>query len=344
MYLSKAINGYEDEYYISLAGMATVSDVMPLVEENLLIVAKAIKFLNKNKYHNFNLLSENINIYDEKTFGMKMSPKINSVGRICENNEANYLVDFFVKNDKKKINEIYDFIDSTNKKRKKITTDYFNDLKIDSNKKYIFIASDEILEGVAGLIASNLVNNYGLTTFVFAAGNEENVYKGSARSAQGFDLEIFLDQNKELFLAYGGHKKAAGISILKSNLSLLEDKIEAFCSNIDEVESKVDVILTSIDEINIESYKLIREFAPFGEAREEPLYLIKGVDSNIIKKSKDGKHLLINLSKEAKMVYFNYSGSINKEKKYDFIFTLDIDKYDNKSVTCMIKEMFESDI
>ena len=95
-YLSKALLAREDEKCLALAGIATVGDVMPMISQNKLIVHKAISYLNKYKYKAIDLLNSDNKRYDENLIGMQIVPKLNSIGRMCNDTSINKLVKYLV--------------------------------------------------------------------------------------------------------------------------------------------------------------------------------------------------------------------------------------------------------
>ncbi len=338
-YFSKAMLGYEDEYLLTLAGLATVADVMPLVEENKLVVAKALDILNKNKYLNFTLLSDNTSYYDEKTFAFKIAPKINSIGRIIKGTKVNLLVDFFVLDNKKKIYEIYDFIKSTNDSRKEMTKDFLNriDVNLDNNN-YIAIFDEDVLEGICGLVASNLANKYDVLTFIFAKSEKEGLFKGSSRSNDVIDVTDFLEEVSPILEAFGGHKKAAGLSLREENKEKFLKGLEDYVKDYPKKEKIYNVVEVSKEELTYDTYLKIREFAPFGEGNNEPLFLIRNIKGKDLRRSKDNKHLLGDINDETSLVMFNFPNKIKEDSYYHFVFTLEVNQYYLNSITCKVSD------
>ena len=108
-----------DKYLLSLASIATISDMMPLKEYNRDIVRLGIYYMNNNHYYPISLLADNSAI-DENVIGLKIAPKINAVGRMIETTSINSLIEYFVTNNKERIDTIYNFINETNEKLKEI--------------------------------------------------------------------------------------------------------------------------------------------------------------------------------------------------------------------------------
>ena len=170
-----------DKYLLSLASIATISDMMPLKEYNRDIVRLGIYYMNHNHYYPISLLADNSAI-DENVIGLKIAPKINAVGRMIETTSINSLIEYFVTNNKERIDIIYNFINETNEKRKLLTKSTADTLEIENNAHSIIFTSDS-KEGIIGLIANTLMNKYNLPSIVLTKDHlNPNIYKGSARS------------------------------------------------------------------------------------------------------------------------------------------------------------------
>ncbi|MCI6357136.1 MAG: DHH family phosphoesterase [Erysipelotrichaceae bacterium] len=314
--LATYLLGYDDEYLLSLASIATISDMMVLKAYNRDIVRLGISYLNKNNYYQFKLLSED-NLIDENVIGLKIAPKINAIGRMIENTSINHLVEFFVTNYKTRILQIYNSINEVNEKRKSLTKDQTNDVTIDETLPYISIVTN-IKEGVIGLLANNLLNKYKKPTFVFTYdSHDKNVIKGSARSKNGFAINQFLMENKALFLTSGGHEQAGGLSLLKDNYDIFLSRLNDYALNNPFVEENKDFIDISITDINEDNYNFLRTLAPFGEGFKLPLLRIKNILAKSLTYSKSKLHILYNLSLNQKIMGFSYSENLISQ--YDYI-------------------------
>jgi len=233
-YLSLALLGENDEKCAILAGIATISDVMPLIKQNKLLVKNAIKLLNEHKYKNLDLLMDN-NQYDENTLSMILIPKLNSVGRIIKDIRVNSLISYLFENDEKKMLEYSKFILQCNETRKSISNDFFNKIHTTDLKNVIVFKDDDLLEGVCGIIASRLSSSYDIPSFIFAKSEDGNFYKGSARSIEGINIVEAL-KSLDYLVNYGGHEKAAGLTININDFSRFKKDIEEIFSKIQKQE------------------------------------------------------------------------------------------------------------
>ncbi len=315
MLASKLLNRY-DEYLLSLASIATISDMMELKSYNRDIVRLGIYYLNKNKYRNISLLANN-ELIDENTIGIKIAPKINAIGRMIETTAINVLVEFMTSDNSSRLEYLATFIEETNQRRKQLTKETANSLEINQDESTIMLITD-LKEGIIGLLANNLLNKYNKPTIIFTKDStNENVIKGSARSKKGLAINKFLCENKELLITSGGHEQAGGLSLYLSNFNLLKSRFELYANSHPFIEEKEDFVDISITDINEDNYKFLRTLAPFGEGFKLPLLKISNIKVSSLCYSKSREHILYPLSVNQKIVGFNYSKQLMD--KYDYI-------------------------
>ncbi len=315
MLASSLLNKY-DEYLLSLASMATISDMMPLVSYNRDIVRLGIYYMNKNNYYSIRLLSEE-SIIDENVIGLKMAPKINAIGRMIENTSINVLVEYFTTQNKERIDLIYNFINETNEKRKLLTRSSADKVHVEDNVHGI-IAVTELKEGIIGLTANALMNKYNLPAIVLTKDHlDSNIYKGSARSKKGLAINKFFLENKDIFITSGGHEQAGGLSLETKNIEDLKVRFEEYALNNPFIEEKEDYLDISITDINKDNYNFIRTLSPFGEGFKLPLLKISNIKVSNLAYSKSKLHILYPLSVNQKIIGFNYSKELLDN--YDYI-------------------------
>lgn len=334
-YVSKALLNYEDDICLVLAGIATVGDVMPLIDQNKLLVAKSLKILNKFKYKPIDLLNQSRSTYDELVVSMNIVPKLNSIGRMCKNNEGNKLVKYLTSNNQKELDDISKFIEDTNKKRKETTEEYFNKLDDDKcNDKIFVVRDDTMLEGINGIIAARFANKYKIPSIAFSLDESGECYKGSARSVSDFNIVELFEKNKYIEM-YGGHKGAAGLTIRKENYDLFVKQIIDDTKNNEYKEEILNVINLEENELNYKGYLDLLKFSPFGEGNPSPLFIIQNINAERIKLSKDKKHILIDFNNEANLVGFNMGKELNDEiKAYNVIFKIEANNLYKNKISC----------
>ena len=342
-YVSCALLGKEDEKCLALAGIATIGDVMPLVEQNKLLVSRTLEILNKYKFKAIDLLNKDKVKYDENLLGMQIIPKLNSVGRICKRNTVNKVVKYLTSESDEELKTLSNFIEETNKKRRETTEEHFNKLdKKEYLDKIIVVKEDSMLEGINGIIAARFANKYNLPSVAFSLDETGNYYKGSMRSVCDFNIIELLKNNKYIEI-YGGHKGAAGLTIKKDNYELFVKEVIEDTKDNKYEEEILEVIEINEDELSYKAYLDLLKFAPYGEGNPQPLFIIKNIDVKRIKFSKDQKHVLIDFNKDANLVGFNMGKGINKDiNSYNLIFKIEENNLYHNKLSCKCIDLEEN--
>ena len=332
-YLSIALLAKNDDKCAILAGIATLSDVMPLIKQNKLLVKNAIKLLNKHVYPNIDLLIDETE-YNETTLTMSLIPKLNSVGRILKDTRVNWLIKFLFEEDKPKMLEYTKFILNCNQKRKAISDECFNNVKIHKDAKIIIYKDEQLIEGICGIIASKIVNTYRKPAIVLAQSEDGKYYKGSGRSVEGINI-VELISSLDYLVNYGGHPKAAGVTLK------VED-YERFCNDLNKLievyqieEETKTVILIDTDELTYKNYLELLKYGPFGEENPYPFFALKNIDKSLVSFSKDKKHLIIKLNEEVTLLGFNLANEYKeKYNNYEAIFVIDKNNLIKNKLSC----------
>lgn len=337
-YLSLAMLSESDDKCAILAGLATISDIMPLIKQNKLLAKNAIKLLNKHIYSNLDLLVDESE-YNESILTMSLIPKLNSVGRVIKDNRVNLIIKFlFEENNDLKLSYVK-FILECNKIRRTISEEFYNKIFIDSKSKIIVVKDDELLEGVCGIVASRLANNYDLPAIAFSKSEDGKYYKGSARSVDGINIIEVLSKINYL-VNFGGHDKAAGITINIDDFDKFKLDVESIMSSYEKKETIKKVILLDESELGYKEYLELLRYGPFGEQNPYPIFAIKNIDKSKVSFSKDKKHLIIKLNNDVTLLGFNLANKYEeKYNEYEAIFTLDKNNLIKNKLSCKCIEI-----
>jgi len=300
---------------IDLVGMATVGDVMPLLNENRFFVSESINLIEKGNRPQFTLLKDrkNVGIMNEEVFGFQFVPTINAVGRL--DGSPRKAVDFFLTDDTSEMEKLVDELIEINEKRKEITVKQESLaeslIKKQGVEKVLIVSHEDFHEGIVGLVAGRLKETYHRPTIVFS--EENGKLKGSARSIEGFHIKHKFDEMNELILQYGGHELAAGLSIERDKLEDFKKRINEIaddCLTEDDLIAKieVDAVLTpqDITEDFIEELDSIR---PFGAGFRSPVFGLKDFSvGKVIYMGQDKNHLkLVDQRSGLEIVMFKYA-------------------------------------
>lgn len=295
-----------DKYLSTLASISIISDMMPLKGYNRDLLRIVFPKYIEGEFYQIDLLKGNV-VFDENSIGMSIAPKINSVGRIVEDDAVNDVVKYFVSNDSETILTYYNWINELNEQRKeasKISMD--GQLDIDENDAAIVLKTEE-KEGLIGLIANSTMNKFKKPTIVFTYNKEQDVLKGSARSSEGFNVVESFNELKDLMVAFGGHASAGGCSIKPQDFDEFKARFNAFAEKNPIIEVEKPTIPLSITEISFENYELIQSFGPFGEGWKKPLFNVENIRVGSLRFSKDFKHIITPIGTSTKITGFNIS-------------------------------------
>ncbi len=343
--LTDSVSEFDREHLI-LAALATVADLVPLTNENRTILSIGLKLIRSTQRTGLRELlmisgleGKEIGVYE---IGHIIAPRLNAAGRIESGMDSLRLL---CTKDRKKAQELAGALDEVNKKRQTLMKDSAI-LAIDragafqENKKIIIVDDEEFEEGIIGLIAGKLVEEFYKPSIAIAKRNE--VSKGSVRSVSGVNIIEMLRSKSELFINAGGHPMAAGFTIKTSNIEKMKKELEAVADEIVMQDQllraiKVDLVIPLSFSLN-ELYGKLQALAPFGMGNPEPTFLAKKVtirDKRII--GKDQAHVRFVLSADEISTPFeaiafgmaDKSAGIEKDDQIDIVYTLDTNSWND---------------
>jgi len=312
---------------LALAALATVTDVYPLIEMNRAVVKRGLKIINlsppiglKELIQVSGLSGKKIDSYE---LGWSLGPRINASGRLAE---AECAVRLFTENDSKVRNHIAQQLNQINVQRQQETTRMYDLLSPhEVSSKFILFAKEDFHEGIIGLVASRLVKEYYKPSIVISLNG--NYGKGSVRSIPGVNIISLLREFEDLFENLGGHPMAAGFTILREKITLLEENLlSAFESNfrddlfVPSVGFDTEIPLKLVD---WPLYEALEKLKPYGEGNPMPRFLTKhlgiaGID--FVGKEKNHTSLkLYDGDRYMKGIFFSSSDKFNGLGLGDYI-------------------------
>ncbi len=302
--LSMKLNLEEKEYlkYLDLVCVGTISDIVPLIDENRVIAKLGLKLVNVTKNIGLKSLlnSSGFKKIDANTISFGIAPKINACGRMGHEEEA---IELLLSNNYVRVQTLTNNLNEYNKKRQDTEKSIFEEAikKIDNeeNNSVIVLGSENWHHGVIGIVASKITELYYKPTILLCF--EDDIAKGSGRSIQGFDLHNALCLCSDYLEKYGGHEMAIGLSLKKENFESFKNKMQEIAN-----EYKVNEITPIIyidsqisnKNINIEFIKQLKLLEPFGEGNKVPLFIYKNLKIDSIRTLTEGKHLKLTLKDE----------------------------------------------
>ena len=272
---------------LDLVALATVCDVVPLIDINRAFVYQGLKILSKRSNLGLKILSDESQLNkkpDEEDLGFFFGPRINAGGRVGSSDIGEKLLS---SNNEDNAEILAKQLNTLNYQRKLIEENVYEEsvkkILQDKKLKYksLFIFNENWHEGVLGIVASRLKEKFNKPTIVLT--KNKQIYKGSCRSIPGVDLGLFVLKSKEkkIIINGGGHQMAAGLSIKKENLKLLSDFFEKFVNNNKDIkEHNKDLFFDetiSLNAINDNLIETIDSIAPYGLGNPKPRFLFNNV-------------------------------------------------------------------
>ena len=299
-------NAYFDEL-LELVALATVADIVPLMGENRNIVKRGLARMQNTDIVGLQALAA-ISGYSEQkitstALGFNIAPRLNAVGRL---GDAKVAVKMLVTKDKAQAQEIAAFLDAQNAQRQAIEGGIFkeveNYLAQHPPKGSIVISGKGWNIGVIGIVSSKLVEKYYLPTILLGI-DDCGVAKGSGRSIQALDLYKTLQSMQDLFLNFGGHHQAAGLTLAAENLPEFTKRFEQYIED-NLIESdfipnlRIDCRLDELRDLNDKLLRELEEFEPCGFGNHRPKLVVSGVTAERVSTFSDGAHLRMQLLKK----------------------------------------------
>lgn len=278
--LVQALSDIEEaKNYLDLAALATVADLVPLVDENRLIVQLGLSNVNNIKNKGLKALLKKQSIAGAITssdVAFKIAPRINAAGRMGDAYRAFRLL---TTDNASEISEIISEVESDNERRKKLCSILYDEAILDMQKggyvgeRCIVLAHPDWEKGITGIVAARLAGEFHRPTFILVQGN--GCYKGTARSVDGVNLYSLLTAVSDLLIEYGGHSQAAGFSILPQNVELFAKRVAEYLTDFSKEyflpQMKYDVEIDSSD-INIKLINSLDMLEPTGNGNAKPLF------------------------------------------------------------------------
>jgi single-stranded-DNA-specific exonuclease len=346
-----------DEKYldlIDLVAVSTASDIVSLSGENRVLTYFGIEKLNKNPSHGLKHLIRLTGLerkLDVSDVVFYIGPRINAAGRM---DDAKQAVRLMIADESPHHADQAGELQNLNKDRQEadrdITAHALEILKANENNdllKSTVVFNSGWHKGVIGIVASRLTEHFYRPTVVLT--EHEGKVTGSARSVKGFDLYEALYACREQMIQFGGHKFAAG-------LTMLPEKVDDFRNHFERVVSATITPEQLIPEIEIDAeinftditplfYKLINEFAPFGPDNMKPIFVAKGVKETGFSKLLKERHIKFSLKQNGVTlsgIGFDMAHKMEllKENEIDVVFQIDENEWQgNKSLQLMVKDI-----
>jgi len=354
--------------YADLVAIGTIADVMPIKEENRLIVAYGLHKMESFDRLGLSALCEAVSRKPDGSrqsrapkmtsgfVGYTLAPRINAAGRIST---ASLAVELFLTDSREKADELAYRLCDINRERQaeenRIAQEAYAKIEADhdfENDPVIVLEADQWHHGVIGIVASRITEKYGLPSILISFDGAQsdgniNIGKGSGRSVKGLNLVDALVHCGDLLEKYGGHELAAGLSVRRENIDAFRAKINAYAR---ENFSHDDLVPTldadfeiSSDEVTIANADELRLLEPYGVSNPVPSFVLKNVKISEIQAISFGKHtkMLIERENMQPLTAMYFSRSPKEIEVYpgdtvDILATMDINEFGGQKTAQLI--------
>jgi single-stranded-DNA-specific exonuclease recJ len=352
--ISKILNLKEEENlkYLDIVCIGTISDIVPLVDENRTISKLGLMLLNQTKKVGLKVLLESLGYkkIDSTAVSFGIAPRVNACGRMGHERVA---LELFLTDDVKRARELAKELNDFNTKRQEIEKRIFEEaleqIKNGQEEKNpcIILRKENWHHGVIGIVSSKITEMYFKPSILMAIEGED--CKGSGRSIPGFDIHEALEKCNKNIKQFGGHSMAIGITVESANFEAFKSSVLNYAKE-KHIEDIVPVL--NIDEklqLKDITMKDVRDLAllePFGEANKPPLFQINNVKIETIRTLSEGKHLKMDIKDDNTKfgtIGFNLGSLANEYKigdKIDIAGYLEINSFGGRdSIQINIKDI-----
>jgi single-stranded-DNA-specific exonuclease len=307
--LAHAMLGRIPEELLEIAAIGTVADLMPLVDENRLIVKLGLERMQSSAYAGIRALLGVAGVERKEVtathIGFALAPRINASGRLEGADDA---VRLLTTSSDQEAEHIAFELDALNKERQRIVQEITHEAMVIAEQqreqgfdKVIVVAKEGWNVGVIGIVASKIVEKFYRPTIVLSIDPDKGIAKGSARSIAGYDMYQALTACKEWLDHYGGHQAAAGMTLQKEHLGAFSARLNELAAEWMSDEDFIPVVQVDaeclLQDVPLSAIEQLEKLAPFGMGNPAPKFVFKELKLEDIRTmGKEKQHLKLGLS------------------------------------------------
>ncbi len=334
-----------EKWMLDMAGLATLSDMVPLTGENRAIAYFGMKVLRKSPRPGLQKLLAKMNIdqrhITEDDVGFMLTPRLNAASRMDNPVRA---FEVLATEDEGQAGMLADHLTRINDERKSIVKNIMREVgvKIEKRKESeVMVVGNPLWRvGVLGLVAGKLCDEYQKPVFVWGK-DENDMIKGSCRSDGSVSVVELMTASSDSFLEFGGHELAGGFTVHTEKIHFLEESLSASFARVrrpkENKESAYDV-KTDLSAVNMKNWRELEKLAPFGLGNPKPVFMFENLKIEKIKKfgKNGGEHLEIVFSdssgNRAKAVSFfsghdSFDAILEEGRRVNLLSTFDLSRF-----------------
>ena len=318
----KLVNALEGDYlseeifrkYSEFVAVGTVADVMPVDEENRELIRQGLSILNTSPSPGLRCLINDVNVEPGKvtasTIGFLLAPRLNAAGRM---GQSDLSVRLLLTESFEESEKLSAELCNLNSERRRLEQGIYDEavsmLSETAPDSPIVLASSGWHQGVAGIVASKIAERYQLPAVIISI-DEDGSGHGSCRSYGSFGIYSALCSCEDILVDYGGHDKAAGITVMEENIDLLRQRITEYYNNfysgradgIPGTVLELDFEVEKPELLTIENIQELERLEPFGHNFPSPRISIYDAEVLSVLSIGAGKHSKIKLRKSGKVL------------------------------------------
>jgi single-stranded-DNA-specific exonuclease len=330
------------ESFLKLAAIATVADVVPLTGENRIIVTHGLRGLDKVRNLGLRALLDVAGFTGDtapnaRQVGFQIGPRINAAGRM---DTAGAVIELFLTNEAARARDLAKQLDTLNAERQQVQAEIVascEEVAVDSAQCALVYYGEDWHRGVLGIVASRLVDHLQRPVFVLGRNPDDGLASGSGRSIAAFHLLDALESMSDLFVRFGGHAHAAGVTMEVANVEEFRRRFHAFAASrlgADDFLRRVEIdAVLELREITEQAIDELFTLAPFGHGNPPPLFAALGVEVAAPPAVMKEKHLRITVRQNGRNLVLKAWNLAQRAKEFvpgarvDVAFTLEEDAY-----------------
>lgn len=332
----------EEEYlkYLDIVCIGTISDIVPLIDENRVIAKLGLLLIRQTRNIGLRSLinSSGYAKIDSNSISFGIAPRVNACGRMGKAEQALKLL---LSKNLNEVEQLTKELNEYNRLRQETEKQIFeNALKqieenhLDENRT-IIVEGQNWHHGVIGIVSSKITEMY-FKPSILLSFDEDELGKGSGRSIPEFDLHEALMKCQDTIEKFGGHAMAVGITVKKNKFKEFKEKFEQVAkdSHIEEIVPIISIdAQINLNDINKEMVESLKKLEPFGEGNKMPIFALKNLKIDSIRALSEGKHLKLTLKDNNTIINaigFNLGHLVNEYKigdKIDVVGVLEINSF-----------------
>lgn len=327
---------YDLKNYLDLVALATISDIVPLVDENRILVRHGLKQLNSSINTGIQMLKQVAGVdthLSASHVGFRLGPRINAAGRMDSPMDA---LDLLLTTSRSDAHNLAHILDDHNKHRQEEETSIKREAieRWESefaplNGHVIVLGSRDWHPGVVGIVASQLMRIYHKPTFIIAI-DEQGIGKGSGRSIHGISLTKVIQHCKDTLISGGGHDMAAGIVIHEDKVEAFREAFHNYVEQTSSAEDRRPILHidaeAQFEDLTLDLLRTYELLEPFGNSNPQPVFISKNIFPTEAPRRLAGNHLKFFLRQgtiERDAIFFGIGDTPLPPPPWDIAYTIE---------------------